>query len=161
TLIKPQFEAKKEEVGKKGIIRDPKIHEKVLLRVLDFIATSGYNIEELTFSPITGGEGNIEFIAHLSSKSPIKQSEINIKKLVTEANYNLIKNNLRSHYVSKLQRHIKIRVLITEKEIDTQDELVEQLKSSDFDVTQATVSRDIKELHLVKVPSNKGTYKYS
>src|SRR5699024_11352744 len=62
TLIKPQFEAKKEEVGKKGIIRDPKIHEKVLLRVLDFIATSGYNIEELTFSPITGGEGNIEFI---------------------------------------------------------------------------------------------------
>lgn len=63
--------------------------------------------------------------------------------------------------MSKLQRHIKIRELITEKEIDTQDELVEQLKSSDFDVTQATVSRDIKELHLVKVPSNKGTYKYS
>jgi len=93
TLIKPQFEAKKEEVGKKGIIRDPKIHEKVLLRVLDFIATSGYNIEELTFSPITGGEGNIEFIAHLSSKSPIKQSEINIKELVTEAHANLIKNN--------------------------------------------------------------------
>src|SRR5699024_7279172 len=52
TLIKPQFEAKKEEVGKKGIIRDPKTHEKVLLRVLDFIATSGYNLEELTFSPI-------------------------------------------------------------------------------------------------------------
>src|SRR5699024_12417647 len=65
------------------------------------------------------------------------------------------------HYVSKLQRHIKIRELITEKEIDTQDELVEQLKSSDFDVTQATVSRDIKELHLVKVTSNKVTYKYS
>src|SRR5699024_7286816 len=62
---------------------------------------------------------------------------------------------------SKLQRHIKIRELITENEIDTQDELVDQLKCSNFDVTQATVSRDIKELHLVKVPSNKGTYKYS
>src|SRR5690625_2572544 len=60
-----------------------------------------------------------------------------------------------------MQRHSKIRELITEKEIDTQDELVEQLKSSDFDVTQATVSRDVKELHLVKVPSNRGTYKYS
>lgn len=63
--------------------------------------------------------------------------------------------------MSKLQRHIKIRELITEKEIDTQDELVDQLKKSDFDVTQATVSRDIKELHLVKVPSNNGNYKYS
>ncbi len=63
--------------------------------------------------------------------------------------------------MSKLQRHIKIRELITEKEIDTQDELVDQLKRSDFDVTQATVSRDIKELHLVKVPSNTGNYKYS
>ena len=63
--------------------------------------------------------------------------------------------------MSKLQRHIKIRELITEKEIDTQDELVDQLKKSDFDVTQATVSRDIKELHLVKVPSNTGNYKYS
>lgn len=63
--------------------------------------------------------------------------------------------------MSKLQRHIKIRELITEKEIDTQDELVDQLKTNDFDVTQATVSRDIKELHLVKVPSNNGNYKYS
>lgn len=63
--------------------------------------------------------------------------------------------------MSKLKRHIKIRELITEKEIDTQDELVDQLKKSKFDVTQATVSRDIKELHLVKVPSNNGKYKYS
>src|SRR5699024_11719060 len=92
-LIKQQIEDKKEEVGKKVIIRDTKTHEKVLLRVLDFIATSGYNLEELTFSPITGGQGNIEFIAHLSSKSPIKQSEINVKELVTEAHANLIKNS--------------------------------------------------------------------
>ncbi|WP_164668659.1 transcriptional regulator AhrC/ArgR [Virgibacillus doumboii] len=63
--------------------------------------------------------------------------------------------------MSKIQRHIKIRELITENEIETQDELVEQLESLGFNVTQATVSRDIKDLHLVKVPSVNGRYKYS
>ncbi|APC48344.1 transcriptional regulator AhrC/ArgR [Virgibacillus halodenitrificans] len=63
--------------------------------------------------------------------------------------------------MSKLQRHIKIRELITENEVETQDELVSDLKDLGFNVTQATVSRDIKELHLVKVPSTNGSYKYS
>ncbi|GGB34622.1 transcriptional regulator ArgR [Virgibacillus dakarensis] len=63
--------------------------------------------------------------------------------------------------MSKIQRHIKIRELITEKEIETQDELVDRLKNLGFNVTQATVSRDIKELHLVKVPTGTGSYKYS
>lgn len=63
--------------------------------------------------------------------------------------------------MSKAQRHIKIRELITENEIETQDELVSDLKALGFDVTQATVSRDIKELHLVKVPSKNDLYKYS
>ncbi|WP_077326879.1 transcriptional regulator AhrC/ArgR [Virgibacillus siamensis] len=63
--------------------------------------------------------------------------------------------------MSKIQRHIKIRELITENEIETQDELVDFLKSLNYNVTQATVSRDIKELHLVKVPSTSGKYKYS
>lgn len=63
--------------------------------------------------------------------------------------------------VSKIQRHIKIRSLINEIEIETQDELVDQLKELGYNVTQATVSRDIKELHLVKVPTLSGSYKYS
>ncbi|BAC13831.1 MULTISPECIES: transcriptional regulator ArgR [Oceanobacillus] len=63
--------------------------------------------------------------------------------------------------MSKLQRHIKIRELITENIIETQDELVDSLKALDFNVTQATVSRDIKELQLVKVPTTTGQYKYS
>ncbi|MBP2078238.1 transcriptional regulator AhrC/ArgR [Oceanobacillus polygoni] len=63
--------------------------------------------------------------------------------------------------MSKVQRHIKIRELITENEIDTQDELVAQLKAAGYNVTQATVSRDIKELHLVKVPTASNRYKYS
>lgn len=63
--------------------------------------------------------------------------------------------------MNKGQRHIKIREIITNNEIDTQDELVDLLKDIGFNVTQATVSRDIKELHLVKVPMMDGRYKYS
>ncbi|WP_054949528.1 transcriptional regulator AhrC/ArgR [Numidum massiliense] len=61
----------------------------------------------------------------------------------------------------KGRRHIKIRDLITKNEIETQDELVELLRAAGYNVTQATVSRDIKELHLVKVPMADGRYKYS
>ncbi|MGY3766523.1 TlyA family RNA methyltransferase [Vagococcus vulneris] len=64
-LIKPQFEAGREQVGKKGIIRDKKIHLSVLETVLGFIQSFGYNIEALDYSPITGGDGNIEFLAYL------------------------------------------------------------------------------------------------
>ncbi|AIQ64751.1 Arginine repressor [compost metagenome] len=61
----------------------------------------------------------------------------------------------------KGQRHIKIREIITHREIETQDELVEALRDAGFQVTQATVSRDIKELLLIKVPMDDGRYKYS
>ena len=63
--------------------------------------------------------------------------------------------------MNKGQRHIKIREIITNNDIETQDELVEELKIAGYNVTQATVSRDIKELHLVKVPLTDGRYKYS
>lgn len=63
--------------------------------------------------------------------------------------------------MNKGQRHIKIREIVTNEEIETQDELVEHLRNAGFNVTQATVSRDIKELHLVKVPTVDGRYKYS
>lgn len=61
----------------------------------------------------------------------------------------------------KTRRHAKILDLIKENDIDTQDELLRCLKESGFDVTQATVSRDIKELRLVKTLSSKGKYRYS
>ncbi|KZE65405.1 arginine repressor [Paenibacillus polymyxa] len=61
----------------------------------------------------------------------------------------------------KGQRHIKIREIISQHEIETQDELVEALRMAGFQVTQATVSRDIKELLLIKVPMDDGRYKYS
>ena len=65
-LIKPQFEAGREHVGKKGVVRDKKIHAAVIERVLDFAAEVGFAIRGLNFSPVKGPEGNIEYLAHLS-----------------------------------------------------------------------------------------------
>lgn len=63
--------------------------------------------------------------------------------------------------LNKGQRHLRIREIVTNNEIETQDQLVESLKAAGADVTQATISRDIKEMHLIKVPSPSGNYKYS
>lgn len=63
--------------------------------------------------------------------------------------------------MNKGQRHMRIREIVTNNEIETQDDLVDCLKEAGYNVTQATVSRDIKELHLVKVPLQDGRYKYS
>lgn len=63
--------------------------------------------------------------------------------------------------MNKGQRHIKIREIIANHDIETQDDLVQGLKNAGYNVTQATISRDIKELHLVKVPTIDGRYKYS
>ncbi|MFD0586812.1 TlyA family RNA methyltransferase [Paenibacillus sp. GCM10027627] len=62
-LIKPQFEAGREKVGKSGVVRDSAVHLEVLQTVLSHAAEIGYELQNITFSPITGGEGNIEFLA--------------------------------------------------------------------------------------------------
>lgn len=67
-LIKPQFEARREDVGKKGVIRDKAVHLKVLTNTINFAIETGYELLNLTYSPITGGEGNIEFLAHFGWK---------------------------------------------------------------------------------------------
>lgn len=64
-LVKPQFEAGKEQVGKKGIVRDAKIHIEVMDKIIAFAMKEGYDIKDASFSPITGGDGNIEFLLHL------------------------------------------------------------------------------------------------
>lgn len=65
-LIKPQFEAGKENVGKKGVVRDPKIHKMVLDNFVSLAHGLGFVILGLTFSPVKGPEGNIEFLGHLT-----------------------------------------------------------------------------------------------
>lgn len=64
-LIKPQFEAGREKVGKKGVVRDPAVHREVLERFLDHAKDSGFTVIDLTYSPIRGPEGNIEYLGHL------------------------------------------------------------------------------------------------
>lgn len=76
-LIKPQFEAGKEKVGKKGVVRDPAVHEEVLH---DFVALAeqlDFTIRDLTFSPVKGPEGNIEFLGYLS----LEQGEDRVPEL--------------------------------------------------------------------------------
>lgn len=64
-LIKPQFEAGKEKVGKKGVVRDPVVHREVIEKVFTFTLENGFEILSLDFSPIRGPEGNIEYLMHL------------------------------------------------------------------------------------------------
>ncbi len=64
-LIKPQFEAGKDKVGKKGVVRDPQVHREVIESVFAFTTASGFEILKLDFSPIRGPEGNIEYLMHL------------------------------------------------------------------------------------------------
>ena len=65
-LIKPQFEAGKEKVGKKGVVRDPATHKEVLDRFVELAHELGFTLLGLTYSPVKGPEGNIEFLGHLT-----------------------------------------------------------------------------------------------
>lgn len=89
-LIKPQFEAGREQVGKSGIVRDSSVHQSVLQNTIRFAAEQGFELKGLTFSPITGGEGNIEFLAYfvLTERQPVSvPSDLEgwISETVTEA----------------------------------------------------------------------------
>ena len=70
SLIKPQFEAGRDRVGKKGVVRDKQVHRDVILEILDFIDRElGWAAQDLSYSPIKGPEGNIEFLVYILPKS--------------------------------------------------------------------------------------------
>jgi len=69
TLIKPQFEAGREKVGKKGVVRDPAVHEEVILKTVRMAEENGFQPMDLTFSPVRGPEGNIEYLLYLKGPS--------------------------------------------------------------------------------------------
>ena len=92
SLIKPQFEAGREKVGKHGIVRDRKVHEEVLKNVLTMANAEGFDVLGLDYSPIKGGEGNIEFLAWLSSADAELgsiSSKVNINEVIDRAYSNL------------------------------------------------------------------------
>lgn len=90
-LIKPQFEAGPERIGKNGIIKDPQVHLEVVNEVLTFTSQMGYQIVDLTYSPITGGEGNIEYLVHLrNSQTPnTDYDQTLVERIVKESHESL------------------------------------------------------------------------
>ena len=90
-LIKPQFEAGKELVGKKGVVRDPAVHVQVLEAFIALAKELGFTIRDLTFSPVKGPEGNIEFLGHLS-RVPGEHSYPEPEALVAQAHEALKEN---------------------------------------------------------------------
>ena len=97
-LIKPQFEAGREKVGKKGVVRDPKVHEEVISRIVRHADEVSFEVLDLSYSPIRGPEGNIEYLIHLK-KNPertvypdiLEVFEKKIKEIVEEAHQELEK----------------------------------------------------------------------
>ena len=81
-LIKPQFEAGRENIGKKGVVRSPEIHREVIQKIFDFARNIGFGILGLDFSPIRGPEGNIEYLMYLSNGGDTKCGTADIDEVV-------------------------------------------------------------------------------
>ena len=88
TLVKPQFEAGREKVGKKGVVRDPAVHKEVLEHYLEHAASSGFGVLGLTYSPIRGPEGNIEYLGFLQ-KGAAQTENFDLDALVAESHETL------------------------------------------------------------------------
>lgn len=85
-LIKPQFEAGREKVGKKGVVRDRAVHEEVVETICRFAVENGYSVLGLTFSPVKGPEGNIEYLAYLEkSDAPVHTADCTPHSVVEES----------------------------------------------------------------------------
>lgn len=92
-LIKPQFEAGKDKVGKKGVVKDPAVHYEVLQKAAQFIQNSGFSLIALDFSPIKGPEGNIEFLAYIEkSENPQIYNTIDFNAVIEAAHSGLKEN---------------------------------------------------------------------
>lgn len=99
-LVKPQFEAGREKVGKHGVVRDPDTHKEVLDNIIEFARENGFHVKGLTYSPVKGPEGNIEYLLYISNvddiglitaktSSLITGIPVEISKVVDEAHRNL------------------------------------------------------------------------
>ncbi|MDD6735259.1 MAG: TlyA family RNA methyltransferase [Clostridiales bacterium] len=84
-LIKPQFEAGREQVGKKGVVRDTKVHYNVVKNITDFAESIGFYAEVLSFSPIKGPEGNIEYLIYLKKQGENKVTDEIIHEIINKS----------------------------------------------------------------------------
>lgn len=93
-LIKPQFEAGKENVGKKGVVRDPKVHQNVVESIVDFCINNGFDVMGLDYSPIKGPEGNIEYLIYIKkSDNPVLSLNVTPQELVKNSHLVLDKKD--------------------------------------------------------------------
>lgn len=77
-LVKPQFEAGREKVGKNGVVREPQVHREVIAKIVDYADSIGFDVLDLDYSPIRGPEGNIEYLLHLRKE---KEPEETVRQL--------------------------------------------------------------------------------
>ena len=92
-LIKPQFEAGKDKVGKNGVVRDKKVHREVVEFILDFTMNHGFLVLGLDYSPSKGARGNIEYLMHIKTDVTGDFDMENVEKIVTAAHENLDKKD--------------------------------------------------------------------
>ena len=90
-LIKPQFEAGREEVGKKGVVRELSTHIEVVQMIVDYARANGFRTLHLSYSPIKGPEGNIEYLLHITKDESRENEEFDIRALVEESHSALSK----------------------------------------------------------------------
>lgn len=94
SLIKPQFEAGREKVGKKGVVRDAEVHKEVIENVIEFALSNGLSLMGLTYSPIKGPEGNIEYLSYFINHEP-ESTEVDKNQISDIVN--------KSHMILKIQ----------------------------------------------------------
>ena len=100
-LIKPQFEAGRDKVGKKGVVREPQIHEEVVKKIIDYADFIGFDILHLDYSPIKGPEGNIEYLVHIRKNMEKLQNTAEITEALAEAELSRIIEEESGHSAGK------------------------------------------------------------
>lgn len=108
-LVKPQFEAGRDKVEKKGVVREPRVHEEVLGKVIDYLALTGFELLHLDYSPIKGPEGNIEYLMHIRKLQEQDEAAANL----TEARAEQELSRVRAENMGNSQK-ADIAALITE-----------------------------------------------
>ncbi len=88
-LIKPQFEAGREKIGKNGVVKDKNVHLEVIKKIIDFSIDNGFVILGLNYSPIKGQKGNIEYLLHITKDKTLQNCEIDINKIVDDSHLSL------------------------------------------------------------------------
>ena len=110
-LIKPQFEAGRDKVGKKGVVRDAAVHKEVICKVIDYADLVGFEMKGLTYSPIKGPEGNIEYLVYLEKKEIIPEDVFHLTESEAENELRKIIEEKRGVSGEKQMRELILSVV--------------------------------------------------